>query len=151
MPAVARSPRSRAQPLSVGSAKLLRPVANGFVSNGDSALGLEFFDVPVTQAESKIKPSAMTDDLGRESTTVIQGFQWAHPVSKATALVNLTIPAQPSTDYMSVFGLPLRQPLAGPECPPHTLVNYEVCFRRLDRFAYPRHTKLVEWLRHKHG
>src|SRR6202051_4434930 len=52
--------------------------------------------------------------------------------------------AQPSTDYMSVFGLPLRQPLAVPECPPHTLVNYEVCFRRLDRFAYPRHTRLVD-------
>jgi hypothetical protein len=81
MPAVARSARSRAQPLGVGSAKLLRPITNGFVSNDDPALGHELFDIPVTQGESKIKPSAMTDDRGRESATVIQGIRWAHSVS----------------------------------------------------------------------
>ena len=77
-PAVSRARRSRPKPLDVDSATLLRPVANGFISNDNPALGHDLFDIPVAETEAKVQPHAVADDLGRESATVIQRFRWVH-------------------------------------------------------------------------
>jgi len=75
MPAISRARCPGPQPLGIGSAKLVRPIANGFVSHDNPAFGHHLFDISVAQAEAKIQPDAVADDLGREPATVIQGFR----------------------------------------------------------------------------
>ena len=74
VPAMARARRARSQPFGVSPAKLLRPVADGFVRHGHPAFGHDLFDISVAQAEAKVQPNAMADDLGREAATEIQRF-----------------------------------------------------------------------------
>jgi transposase-like protein len=41
----------------------------------------EFLDIPVAQAEAKVQPVTMTDDLVREAATVIMRFRRVHLAS----------------------------------------------------------------------
>ena len=53
-----------------GGAKFLAPVTNGFMTDLNSALEKEFFDVPVTKCESVVEPDGVLDDAFRETMAV---------------------------------------------------------------------------------
>jgi len=72
MPAISRAWCRRPQPFGVGPAKLLCPIANGFVGQDNPAFGDDLLDVAIAKAEAKVQPYAGADNFGGESATVIQ-------------------------------------------------------------------------------
>ena len=56
------------------------------VGDRDPALGEQIFHVPETQAEAKVEPDGLRDDVGRESISVIARRGTVHPVT----LISLT-------------------------------------------------------------
>ena len=62
------------------------PLSNGLVGDRDPALGEKIFHVPETQAEAKVEPDGLRDDVGRESISVITRRGTGHPVT----LISLT-------------------------------------------------------------
>src|ERR1700674_5180032 len=71
MPAVAESTPAGTNPFGVHSTKLQAPLADALIADCDAALGHHFFDVSVAECKSKIKPSAMTENDGREAVAAI--------------------------------------------------------------------------------
>ena len=47
----------------------------------DTALGEQIFNVSETQAETKVEPDGMGDDVGRESISVVARRRSRHPVT----------------------------------------------------------------------
>jgi hypothetical protein len=71
MPLVPR-PRPPARELSgIWLAKLAIPLTNSFVGYYDPTRKGQFFDIAVAQAEAKVEPDAMADDLGREAVVLV--------------------------------------------------------------------------------
>jgi hypothetical protein len=60
--------------------ELPAPSANRFVRHSDPSFGEQILDVPETDAESRVKPDCVTDDLARIAVTVIEGSVSFHPV-----------------------------------------------------------------------
>ena len=63
VPPVAQTTLSSLQYVSVFGADLPAPLANGLVSDGDSALGEKVFDVSKAQTEAVIEPNSVTDNF----------------------------------------------------------------------------------------
>jgi hypothetical protein len=71
VPLVARSRAPTAQQIGIGLPKFPAPIPHRLVRQDDAALRHELFDVPVTEAETKVQPDAMTDDLRWEPMALI--------------------------------------------------------------------------------
>jgi hypothetical protein len=71
MPSVAEMMTFRTHPLGIRPTELLRLLADRFVTDGDPALGHHFCHVPITERESKIKPSAMRGESGTSCTIAV--------------------------------------------------------------------------------
>ena len=71
MPPVAKSSRAGSNPPGIASTELQTPLTDAFIANCDAAFCHHFFDVSVTERESKIKPCAMADDYGRKAIAAI--------------------------------------------------------------------------------
>ena len=72
MPSVAGARTVRTNPLGVGSTKFQAPLTDGFLADHDPALGHHFFDVAKTQAESKVQPHAVADDLDGKAMAFVR-------------------------------------------------------------------------------
>jgi hypothetical protein len=55
--------------------ELLGPAANGFVRNGDTTLGQQFFDQPQAEREAKIQPDGLGKDLWRIAMALVADRQ----------------------------------------------------------------------------
>jgi hypothetical protein len=73
MPSVAGPWTMRKNPPCLPLAKLLTPLADGFISDYDAAPGHHRFYIAVTQGESKIPQTPVADDLGGE-TVLLYGL-----------------------------------------------------------------------------
>ena len=72
MPSIAGARTVRTNPLGVGSTKFQAPLTDRFVANHNAALGHHLFDVAKTQAESKVQPHAVADDLRGEAMPFVR-------------------------------------------------------------------------------
>jgi hypothetical protein len=54
------------------TAELLTPFPNRFVADRDPAFGHHFFDVTKTQAESKVQPHGVADDLSGKAMAFVR-------------------------------------------------------------------------------
>lgn len=61
MPLVTGSRKSSLHLIGIGLPKLLAPSTNGFLADLDAALGQDFFDIPIAQAEAEVEPDCVTD------------------------------------------------------------------------------------------
>jgi hypothetical protein len=69
----------------IGLPELPAPVAYRLIRQDDAAFGHQLFDVPVAQAEPKVEPDTVADDLGREPMALVGiGCGWCiHAASMA--------------------------------------------------------------------
>ena len=51
--------------------KLDAPESYGFVADNDTAFGKKIFNITVAQVESILEPDGITDDIGRETVTLV--------------------------------------------------------------------------------
>ena len=72
MPSVAGAWTVRTNPLGVGSTKFQAPLTDGFVANHNAALGHHIFDAAKTQAESKVLPHTVADDLDGKAMAFVR-------------------------------------------------------------------------------
>jgi hypothetical protein len=54
--------------------KLLAPLPNGFIGDGNAAFGQQFFHFSQAETESMIPPDGMADNFGGKSMTVVAGL-----------------------------------------------------------------------------
>ena len=54
----------------VGRPKLLTPLANGFIRDGDASFGEKFFDFTKAEAEAMVEPHGVTDNFRGENDDV---------------------------------------------------------------------------------
>jgi hypothetical protein len=67
VPFIARPGPTSSQFVGKGLSKLLTPLADCFVGNADSTDQHQLFDITITEAEAKVEPHTVTDNLGREA------------------------------------------------------------------------------------
>jgi hypothetical protein len=61
----------------IGLPELPAPISHGFIGQHDPTFGHQFFDVPVAQAKTEVQPDTVTDNLPRETMTLIGvGYRW---------------------------------------------------------------------------
>jgi hypothetical protein len=70
---VAKSPplNVKSYTIGIGLAKFPAPIPHGFVCQQDTAFSHELFDIPIAQAEAKVEPDAVADNLCREPLAFI--------------------------------------------------------------------------------
>jgi hypothetical protein len=78
VPRIAQTTLSTPQFPSVVSTEFPTPLPDRLVGDDDPALRQQILDVAVAQAEAVIKPGGVTDDLGRESVSVVALQSVAH-------------------------------------------------------------------------
>jgi hypothetical protein len=85
MPFVARSRAPAAQLIGIGLPKFPTPLSHRLIRQDDATLGHELFDIPIAEAETKVQPDAVADDLGREAMTLlpVDWWGWVHAASLA--------------------------------------------------------------------
>jgi hypothetical protein len=77
--------------IGIGLTKLAAPLPDGFVGHRDAAGKQQVFNIVIAEAEPKIQPDRVADDLGREAMILVRvgwhgGFHrasmphWAEPV-----------------------------------------------------------------------
>jgi hypothetical protein len=71
VPFVAWPGMPAAQPIGIGLAKFPAPIPHGFLCQQDTAFSHELFDIPIAQAEAKVEPDAVADNLCREPMALI--------------------------------------------------------------------------------
>jgi hypothetical protein len=81
VPRVAEASLSFFQFASIIRAKLLAPLSNGFIGDGDTTFGEEFFDFTKTQAESMVEPHGVTDNFRGKPVTLVTGCFMSHAAS----------------------------------------------------------------------
>jgi hypothetical protein len=60
-----------AQPIGIGLPEFPAPIPHGFIGQDDATGRHELFDIPIAEAEAKVQPHAMADDLRRESMALV--------------------------------------------------------------------------------
>ena len=63
VPHVTASGAPAAELIDIRLSKRQAPLPHGFVCRGDAALRHELLDVPIAQAEAKVEPDSVADDL----------------------------------------------------------------------------------------
>jgi hypothetical protein len=83
VPHVTGSGAPAAALIDIHSSQRQASLPHGFVCQGDAALRHELLDVPIAQAEAKVEPDSVADDLRWEPMALIQiGCEWcAHVAS----------------------------------------------------------------------
>ena len=71
---IAQPAMPTAQVPSKGGTEFATPHSDRLVGDCDTALGEKVFDIPEAEGEPMIEPHSVTDDLGWEAVTSIQGF-----------------------------------------------------------------------------
>lgn len=75
MPGIAQTALPFLEFTGVGRPKLLAPLANRFIGDGDTSFGKEFFDFTETETEPMIQPNSVVNNFGRKTMTLIaNGF-----------------------------------------------------------------------------
>ncbi len=69
--------------VSIAKPKLLTPLSNGFIGDGDVSFGQEFFHLTKTEAEPMVEPNGVTDNFGGEPVTVVAGCWLFHAAQSA--------------------------------------------------------------------
>ena len=111
MPDIAQPAMSAAQVSSKGETESVTPESDHLVGDGDAALGEQVFDIPEAEGESMIEPHSVTDDLGWDAVTSIQGFHRSRvPHERQLAdTVKMVRPAKPVLQCLrSLVQLELR-------------------------------------------
>ena len=88
-----------AQSLRVFRAKLLAPVANGLVADGNTSFGQQILDVSCAEVEAVIKPHGVLDDLRRESVAFVHRMKRLH----ASMLAHSTLTCQNAADTLQLW------------------------------------------------
>jgi len=108
MPFVAR-PRTPPTELSgILLAKFTTPFPNRFISYGHTTFEQELFDISEAEAEAKVQPHGVADDLGRK-TVVFTARDWGYVGHAATLSHRLGIKQVVNTMAMDVLGTQLKQ------------------------------------------
>jgi hypothetical protein len=68
--------------------KLLTPLPNRFIRDGDPTFGEEFFDFTKAEAEPMVEPNGMTDNFRGETMTLIAGCWLFHAAQSAKPELN---------------------------------------------------------------
>ena len=79
IPRIAHSGASAPERPRVDGTKPPTPLSDGFVGDGDAALGEQILHIAEAEAEAVIQPDGVTDDFGRESIAVVVGRLASHP------------------------------------------------------------------------
>jgi hypothetical protein len=63
--------------MGISLSKFPAPITHRLVGQEGAAFGHQLFDLPVTEAETKVQPGTIADDLCREPVAFIQvGRRW---------------------------------------------------------------------------
>jgi len=81
VPGVAQTPLPSHKSPGVVGPKLLTPLLDGLIGDGDASLGKKIFHFAKTEAEAVVEPDGMTDDFGWKAVTVIEGWFGIHQPS----------------------------------------------------------------------
>jgi hypothetical protein len=83
VPLIAGSRAPPAELISIDLPEFLAPIAYGFIGQEHAALDHQLFNIPLAQANAKVEPDAMADDLGREPMTLrqVRCRWWVHAAS----------------------------------------------------------------------
>ncbi len=73
MPGVAYAALQFFEFSSIVGPKLLTPLTNGFIRDGDASFGEEFFDFAKAEAEPMVEPNRMTDNFRGKPVTLVAG------------------------------------------------------------------------------
>jgi hypothetical protein len=73
VPRIAQSPSAIPELLGKGGTKFQAPLAHGFITDRHAALGQELFDIAKAEAETRIAPHGIRNDLRRKTVTMIVG------------------------------------------------------------------------------
>ncbi len=76
-------------------AEFVAPAADRLVTDNDTALEQQFFNITQAQLEPEIPPNRETNDCRREPVAVIKRFSFLHRVILRDYLANVTVPPQP--------------------------------------------------------
>ena len=71
VPGVTEPPASMPESACVGVPEGAAPLPNGLVGDGDAALGEQVFHISKAQAEPKVEPDGVSDDVWRESISMV--------------------------------------------------------------------------------
>ena len=78
---VAQLPAPPPESSGVGLPEGATPVPDRLVGDGDAALGQEVFHIPEAQAEAKVEPDGVGDDVGGESIAAVTRCVAVHATS----------------------------------------------------------------------
>ena len=81
VPCVAQAAAPQSKSSGVGPSERSTPVADGLIGDADAALGDEVFHISKAQAEPKVQPDGVSDDVRRESIAVVARRGVVHAVT----------------------------------------------------------------------
>jgi hypothetical protein len=88
IPGISQATLSFLQFSSIRGSKLLTPLANGFIGDGEATLGEEFFNFTKAEAEPMIQPDGVADNVGGKTMTVVAGCLGFHAAQSAKRELN---------------------------------------------------------------
>jgi hypothetical protein len=68
--------------------KLLTPLPNRFICDGDATFGKQFFDLSEAEAEPMVEPHGVADDFRGKTVTVVAGCWLCHTAQSAKPELN---------------------------------------------------------------
>ena len=81
VPGIAEPTAPVPEPSGVGAPEGVTPLPNRLVGDRNTTLGEEVFDIAEAQAEAKVEPDGVGDDVGRKSISVVARRGTVHPVT----------------------------------------------------------------------
>ena len=81
MPRVSEPPASLPESSSIRAAERSTLPSDRFIGDRDAPLGQEVLNIPTTEAEAKVEPDGVSDDVWRESIAVVAGRAADHPAT----------------------------------------------------------------------
>ena len=81
MPRISEAPASLPKSSSIRTAERSTPPSDRLIGDRDASLGQEVLNIPKTEAEAKVEPDSVRDDVGRESIAVVAGRRTDHPAT----------------------------------------------------------------------
>ncbi len=88
MPRITETTLSLLQFPRIGWPKLLAPLTNGFIGDGDAAFGQQFFDFTETEAEPMVQPDGMANNFRGKTVTLVAGCLKFHAAQSAKSQLN---------------------------------------------------------------
>ena len=88
MPGIPQPPLLFLELACVCRPKLLTPLPNRFIYDGDPTFGEEFFDFTKAEAEPMVEPDGVTDNFRGKSMTLVAGCWLFHVAQSAKPTLN---------------------------------------------------------------